>query len=155
MKNSMILLFFIFLTNQLIAQTADETTIRRIYDEALSKGRSYEMLEYLTTKVGPRLSGSPGAAAAVEWSRNVMEEFGFDTVYLQPVMVPHWVRGEREMARIINSKKMGTVDLAICALGNSVGTGPSGITANVVEVKNFDELKLLGEAKIKGKIVFF
>jgi carboxypeptidase Q len=84
-----------------------------------------------------------------------MEEFGFDTVYLQPVMVPHWVRGKKEIARIINSKKMGTVDLTICALGNSVGTGPSGIKAYVIEVKNFDELKLLGEAKIKGKIVFF
>jgi len=155
MKNSTILLVLIFSAGQLLAQTADEATIRRIYDEALSKGKSYEMLENLTMKVGPRLSGSPGAAAAVEWSRHIMEEFGFDTVYLQPVMVPHWVRGEKEMARIINSKKMGMVDLTICALGNSVGTGPSGITANVVEVKNFDELKLLGEAKIKGKIVFF
>ena len=155
MKNSTILLLLIFSIGQLLAQTSDELTIRRIYDEALNRGKSYEMIEYLTTKVGSRLSGSSGAAAAVEWSRNVMEEFGFDTVYLQPVMVPHWVRGEKEMARIINSKKMGTVDLTVCALGNSVGTGPSGITAHVIEVKNFDALKLLGEAKIKGKIVFF
>lgn len=155
MKNSTILLFLLFSTGQLLAQTTDEATIRRIYDEALSNGKSYEMIEYLTTKIGPRLSGSPGVAAAVEWSRDIMEEFGFDTVYLQPVMVPHWVRGEKEMARIINSKKMGTVDLTVCALGNSAGTGPSGITANVVEVKNFDELRILGEAKIKGKIVFF
>jgi len=139
----------------LYAQTQDESVIRKIFDKALAQGQSYEMLEQLTTKVGSRLSGSPGAAAAVEWSRNVMEAYGFDSVWLQPVMVPHWVRGEKEIGRIVNSKKMGTFELNICALGNSVGTGPAGVVANIVEVKNFDELKQLGEKGVKGKIVFF
>ena len=138
-----------------VAQTADEAAIRRIFDEALAKGRSYEMLEHLTTKVGARLSGSPGAAAAVEWSRHVMTEFGFDSVWLQPVMVPHWERGGQETGRIVNSRKVGTVPVRICALGGSVGTGPTGLTAGVVEVKSFDELKLLGEKTVKGKFVFF
>lgn len=155
MKFFTTLCLLVFCSTLLIAQSKDETTIRTIYDEALTKGKSYEMLEYLTTKIGARLSGSPGAAAAVEWSRHVMENFGFDTVYLQPVLVPHWVRGQQELARIVNSKKMGTVELNVCALGNSVGTGPSGVVANVIEVKNFDELKALGEKNIKGKIVFF
>ncbi|HEY5824249.1 MAG TPA: M28 family peptidase, partial [Cyclobacteriaceae bacterium] len=136
-------------------QAQDDTTIKTIFDEALSHGKSYEMLEHLTKKVGPRLSGSPGAAAAVEWSRHVMEGYGFDSVWLQPVMVPHWVRGQQEVGRIINSKKMGTVPVNICALGGSIGTGPSGLAGQMVEVKSFDELKQLGEKNIKGKIVFF
>jgi len=133
----------------------DDITIRTIFDEALRNGKSYSMLEHLTKKVGPRLSGSPGAAAAVEWSRHVMEDFGFDSVWLQPVMVPHWVRGQQETARIINSKKMGTVSLNVCALGGSVGTGSSGLVAQIVEVKSFDELKELGSKGVKGKWVFF
>jgi hypothetical protein len=65
------------------------------------------------------------------------------------------VRGQKEEARIINSKKMGTVPVNVCALGGSVGTGPSGIAASIVEVKSFEELKQLGTSNIKGKIVFF
>lgn len=137
------------------AQSSDELTIRKIYDKALAEGQSYNMLDYLCNKVGARLSGSPGAAAAVEWSRHVMEEYGFDSVWLQPVMVPHWVRGQKEIGRIVNSRKLGTVDLSVCALGGSVGTGPEGLTASVVEVKNFEELAALGNKQIQGKIVFF
>lgn len=137
------------------AQTTDENTIKLIFDTALGKGESYKMLEHLTGRIGPRLSGSPGAAAAVEWSRHVMQEYEFDSVWLQPVMVPHWVRGQKEEGRIINSKKMGTVSVNICALGGSIGTGPSGIAASVVEVKSFEELKQLGASHVKGKIVFF
>ena len=58
-----------------------------------------------------------------------MEDYEFDSVWLQPVMVPHWVRGQKEVGRILNSRKMGTVELSVCALGGSVGTGPEGITA--------------------------
>ncbi len=133
----------------------DENTIRTIFDEALAKGKSYEMLYDLTTKIGPRLSGSPGAAAAVEWSRHVMQDYGFDSVWLQPVMVPHWVRGQKEIARIINSKRVGSLDINVCALGGSIGTGPTGKVGNVIEVKTFDELKLLGTKGVQGKIVFF
>lgn len=137
------------------AQTRDESSIRQIFDEALRNGESYAMLDYLCNKVGHRLSGSPGAAAAVEWGRHVMQDYGFDNVYLQPVMVPHWVRGQKEIGRIVNSRKMGTVEVNVCALGGSIGTGPSGISAPVIEVRSFDELKQLGEKNVKGKIVFF
>lgn len=136
------------------APTPDENTIKVLFDAALGKGESYEMLEHLTGRIGPRLSGSPGAAAAVEWARHVMQEYEFDSVWLQPVMVPHWVRGQKEEGRIVNSKKMGTVQVNICALGGSIGTGPSGVAAPVVEVKDFEELKRIG-AGVKGKIVFF
>src|SRR5687767_12194368 len=86
-----------FGSQQLLAQSQDETAIRKIYDKALLEGNSYGMLEHLATKIGARLSGSPGAAAAVDWTEKIMKEHGFDSVYRQPVMVPHWVRGKREI----------------------------------------------------------
>lgn len=149
-------LSFLLLTTASIAfsQSKDEAAIKQIFDEALGKGKSFEMLYDLCTNIGPRLSGSPGAAASVEWSRNVMEEFDFDSVWLQPVMLPHWIRGQKETGRII-SRKQGTLSVNVCALGGTIGTGPSGIAAGVIEVKSFDELKALGAAGVKGKIVFF
>src|SRR5689334_3787942 len=146
-----LLLALVCLTS--FAQSPDENTIKALFDAALAKGESYQMLEHLSTKIGPRLSGSPGAAAAVEWSRHVMQENEFDSVWLQPVMVPHWVRGQKEEGRFMSKKQ--TVNVNICALGGSIGTGPKGITASVVEVQNFEQLKELGESRIKGKIVFF
>ncbi|HNP96570.1 MAG TPA: M20/M25/M40 family metallo-hydrolase [Cyclobacteriaceae bacterium] len=137
-----------------LSQSKDEAAIRTIFDNALRNGQSYEMLEYLSTKIGQRLSGSAGAAAGVEWSRQAMMSFGFDSVWLQPVIVPHWVRGRAEVARIISNRE-GTMDVNICALGGSVGTGPGGISAQIVEVKNFDELKQLGAKGVQGKIVYF
>ncbi|WP_083610380.1 M20/M25/M40 family metallo-hydrolase [Pontibacter flavimaris] len=133
----------------------DSATIKKIYDNALTSYESHDNLRFLTKNIGARLSGSPQAAAAVEWSRQVMEKMDLDTVYLQEVMVPHWVRGEKEIGRVINSKLVGTVDMNILALGASVGTGKQGLSAEVVEVKNFEELEKLGKKKVKGKIVFF
>ncbi|MBS1486987.1 MAG: M20/M25/M40 family metallo-hydrolase [Bacteroidetes bacterium] len=151
-----LLILFLGIHAMLSAQNPqDQKSIKEIFNEALKNGKSYQMLKDLCINIGPRLAGSPGAAAAVEWSRHIMERNDFDSVWLQPVMVPHWVRGQQEIARVINSKKMGTVSLAVCALGNSVGTGPSGVSAQVVEVKSFDELKQLGAKTVQGKIVFF
>jgi hypothetical protein len=127
--------------------------INKIFSAALKSGQSYPMLESLCKDVGARLSGSPEAAKAVEWSKKKMEDYGFDSVFLQPVMVPHWVRGEKETAKIIAKNKEQSVN--ILALGNSVGTGDKGITAEVVEVMSLDQLAGLGEKSIKGKIVFF
>ncbi|RKQ50570.1 Zn-dependent M28 family amino/carboxypeptidase [Roseivirga pacifica] len=133
----------------------DTKMVRAIFDEALERGESYQMLHFLTKNIGPRLAGSPGAAAAVEWTRQQMMSYGFDTVFLQPVMVPHWVRGKQEKGRIVNSQKIGSMPIKVVALGNSIGTGPDGTVAEVVEVQDFDELEKLGRAAVEGKIVFF
>src|SRR5262249_22497962 len=127
-----------------VAQSKDESSIKQLFDVELKNGQCYKALEYLTTKIGARLSGSPGAAAAVEWSRHEMEGYT-DSVFLQPVMVPHWVRGQKEIGRVLNARKKGIVEMNVCALGMAVGTGPSGVTGNVVEVRTFDELRQLGE----------
>ena len=87
-----------------------EATIKKIYDEALTNGHVYENLKVLCKDIGSRLSGSPEAAAAVEYTKQLMESYGFDTVYLQPVMVPHWVRGKKEVVRALDSEKHGTFE---------------------------------------------
>ena len=129
-------------------------TIKSFFDQALSEKASYQLLTELCEEVGPRLSGSKGAVAAVEWVKGVMGKEGFDEVYLQDVMVPHWERGEKGEAYLVgaNGKKVG---LSFLAIGGSVPTPRAGITGEVVEVKSMDELAELGEGKIKGKIVFF
>lgn len=149
-----LLFVFTLITMMAQGQTQDESAIKQIFDKALVDGKSYAWLHYLTTAVGARLSGSPGAAAGVEWSRHELESVA-DSVWLQPVMVPHWIRGQKEIGRILNTKKSGPIEVNVCALGSSVGTGPAGVTGTVVEVKSFDELKQLGERYVKGKIVFF
>ncbi|MCX2744283.1 M28 family peptidase [Mangrovivirga sp. M17] len=133
----------------------DKAFIDSLFHIALTNGRAYEDLRFLTKNIGGRLTGSPEAAAAVEFTRQRMEAYDFDTVWLQPVMVPHWVRGEQpEKGRVISST-FGTIELPVTALGNTVGTGFPGVTAEVIEVKSLDEVLELKEKDVKGKIVFF
>lgn len=134
--------------------TPKEEIIREIYSEALKTNEAYSMLRELTKGIGHRLSGSPQAAAAVEWARQKMQTYGFDTVWLQPVMVPHWVRGKAASAQILSAVS-GNKPLQVIALGNSVGTGADGLSAEVIEVSSFEELEALNEKDVAGKIVFF
>ncbi len=138
----------------LVAQN-DSAMLRKIYDYHLTQSNTYKNEEYLTTQIGGRLSGSPQAAEAVEWAKKAMYEAGADTVYLIPCMVPHWVRGPKEECRLsaVGTKKVQPLN--ICALGGSIPTPETGITAEVIEVHSFDELKKLGHEKVKGKIVFY
>lgn len=150
---SVILLIFL-LPVFLVAQVEDSLTIRKISNEILANGTAYENLRYLCKQVGPRLSGSPQAQMAVEATYKMLKDAGADTVYLQPCMVPHWIRGEKEKGNI-KLTDGSKYQLHLCALGNSEGTGKKGLTAPVIEVKNFDELNKLGTEGVKGKIVFF
>jgi len=134
------------------AQSNDEKNIKLFYKKALTEAKCYSWLEYLSNDIGSRLSGSKGAADAVEYTKRQLEILGLDKVYLQEVMVPHWVRGEKETAYILDGKIKTNVP--ICALGASVATPKAGITAEIIEVKGIEELRNLGD-KVKGKIVFF
>ena len=152
MKNLPILLFLI--TMRIFAQSADEKQLKSIYDAALTEGKAYDWLNYISNQIGGRLSGSLQAQQAVEYTKQQMESLGLDKVWLQPVMVPKWVRGTPEFAYFETTPGM-TTNIPICALGGSVATPPGGIKANVVEVHGLDELKSLGRQKLAGKIVFF
>ncbi|HSP87613.1 MAG TPA: M20/M25/M40 family metallo-hydrolase [Ignavibacteriaceae bacterium] len=125
---------------------------KEIVNSALKEENGYEWLDELC-KFGPRLSGSENSMKAIRWAEEKMKELGFE-VWLQPVMVPHWVRGEKEKAVIVESDFFKERELEILALGRSVGTDEDGITAEVIEIKNFDEL-VKKQKEVKNKIVFF
>lgn len=154
--------FFIFIPILLLScsfsvfsQNKDSLVLRKIYDHYLTEGKCYSNLEYLTTKIGGRLSGSPQAEQAVQWAKKAMYAAGADTVILQPCMVPHWVRGQKEKCSVSSVKLKTNAALKCIALGSSVGTGAKGIKAEIIEVHSFDELAELGEKNIIGKIVFY
>ncbi len=128
-------------------------TADRIRDRGLRDEGAFEFLRRITS-AGPRLTGSPEAAAAVELGRRMMLEMGLDRVHLEAVTVDRWTRGPMEEARIVGSASLGTVPLAVCALGGSVATPGTGLTAPVLEVGSLEELDRLGPAA-RGKIVFF
>ncbi|MGB0166579.1 MAG: M20/M25/M40 family metallo-hydrolase [Luteibaculum sp.] len=142
--------FFLGQVTKAAFQVGDSTAAQKILARA-NEQHSFEMLRQLTKDIGPRLSGSKNAEKAVLWGLETFKELGFDSAWIQPVMVPHWERGEPEQARWLNENK----PFQITALGGSVGTPTEGITAEVVEVKNFKELKDLGVEGIKGKVVFY
>lgn len=137
------------------AQNEDSVFIKKIADEILVNGKAYENLHYLTKQIGGRLAGSPQMAKAEKWGAATMQQSGADTVYLQECTVPHWVRGGADKAAIISidSKKQTRV-LDVLALGNSLGSGKNGVTAEVMAVSSFDELEQRKD-EVKGKIVFY
>ncbi|MCE3278586.1 MAG: peptidase family protein [Bacteroidetes bacterium] len=149
-----ILLFTLFFSLSINAQT-DSALIKRIFDEALKNGKSYSNLDYLCNKIGGRLSGSPEAQKAVEWTFKAMKEAGADTVFLQECMVPHWVRGQKEVGKVITSNSKGIKEVPVCALGGSIATPAEGLTGKVIEVMGIEGLKKLNKEDVKGKIVFF
>ena len=150
------LFFTLFCCALLSAQsnTADKNQIKQFYDLSLLEGHSYEWLDYLSNRIGSRLSGSLGAERAVAWTKSELDSLGLDHVYLQPVKVPKWVRGPKEFA-LIETAPGVTFNVPITALGGSVATPSVGLKAPVVEVQGIEDLAKIGRKNIEGKIVFF
>lgn len=149
-----ILLFVSVISMVSINAQTDAEVIKTIYKQSLTNGKSYDWLNHLSNQIGSRLSGSLGAERAVAYTKEEMEKLGLDKVWLQPVMVPKWVRGAQEFA-FIESTPGKTTNVNICALGGSIATPALGLKAEVVEVKNFEDLEALGPENIEGKIVFY
>jgi carboxypeptidase Q len=125
-------------------------TADRIIATALSDSSAWNRLALFTDKFGPRLSGSASLERAIDWVIAEMKRDGLQNVRGEPVMVPHWVRGE-ESATLISPR---STKLHMIGLGRSVGTSKEGITAPVVVVSSFDDLTKRS-AEAKGKIVLF
>ena len=149
----LVLIVFGFMTLGLHGQS-DADYLKTIYKNSLINGQSYQWLDYLSNQIGGRLSGSLNAELAVEYTKSELENLGLDRVWLQPVMVPKWVRGNPEFA-YIETAPGKTIAVNICALGGSVATSVQGLKAEVIEVQGIDELKLLDRSQVEGKIVFF
>jgi Zn-dependent M28 family amino/carboxypeptidase len=124
----------------------------RLVGPALTEGHAWQRLTELTDGIGPRLSGTEGAEAAVQWALRSFKADGVKA-WLEPVKVPRWVRGE-ERAELLASERFRGRPLTVMALGGSGPTPPEGVTAEVVEVFSLDELASLGE-RVKGRIVLF
>ena len=145
--------FLLFLISHLLKAQEPAKVLSSVFDEALTDRTAYNNLEYLCKHTKGRVAGSSAAEKAIEFTRQAMINAGADTVWLQKVPVPHWVRGVEKCS--VTSSVSGKKELAITALGLSVGTDAQGITSKVVEVHDFEELKNLGQQVIQGKIVFF
>lgn len=151
MKNKV--LFLLLLVSFLnYAQSTDSLFIRKAFDTALKNGNAYSDLRSLCKDIGPRLSGSAEAQMAVEWSYSKMKSYGFDSVYLQEIKVPHWERGTKEVGWIKSEE--GTITkVKLLALGGSIGT--NGILeGSVIQFTSLEELKKATKTEVNGKIVF-
>ena len=119
---------------------------------AASQGSDFawQRLAEVTDLYGHRLSGSVGLERAIDWAVAEMKKDGLDNVRKERVLVPKWVRG-RESLMLLEPVPQ---PLVMLGLGNSVGTGPEGVTADVIVIKNFEDLDKRA-ADVKGKIVLF
>ena len=111
---------------------------------------AYKRLAELCDSFGPRFSGTTNLEAAIDWALAQMKADGLENVHGEDVMVPHWVRGEESVELIEPTHQK----LPMLGVGESVGTPKKGITAPVLVVRSFEELKQRA-AEARGKIVLF
>lgn len=155
MKKCLLLAILLNFNFILVAQTykADSAMLKRISNHVLTNYQCYNDLHDLCKNIGHRISGSPQAEEAVKWGKEVMDKLGCDRVFLQEVMVPHWVRGEAKGSIVTSKGKHMSVEIS--SLGNAIGTGAKGITAPLLKINHIDDLKRMNPADVKGKIVFY
>ncbi len=135
------------------AQNEDSIFIKRIADEILLNGKSYDDLRWLTKQIGGRLSGSPQMVKAEQWGLKTFQKINPDNAWLQECMVPHWLRGGKDEVTAFSALKKNKRAFDVLALGNSIGS-KKPLTAQVIEIKSFDELEAKKDL-VKGKIVFY
>lgn len=136
------------------AQKNESRLIGQMREDALQHGTAYQNLDQLCKIAPARMIGSPNMAKAIQLTLGMMDQLHPDTLYLQPVLGPHWEAGNIPAASIASSRH-GQARVRVLPLGNSVATPPNGITAKVVEVTRWSELDSMGKGKIAGNIVFF
>jgi hypothetical protein len=125
-------------------------------DAALNDDYAMQQVAHLSNNIGPRPDGSPQAQAAVEYVAAELKKLGLD-VHLEETKVPHWERGleTAELVDFPGRPKEVTQKVVLTALGGNTPTPATGITAEIVVVNNFEQLKNLGRGPVAGKIVLF
>ncbi|MFN0044856.1 MAG: M28 family peptidase [Sphingorhabdus sp.] len=128
-----------------------QSTLPETRDFALKNDQvAYDIIEGLTTEIGPRQGGTEAEARARIWSLNTLKALGFENVRIEEYQMPTWVRGEEE-AEVTSPFKQ---KLAVTALGNSGSTGEPGMEAEIVYFPSLDDLRAAPEGSLKGKIAF-
>lgn len=144
-------LYLVFIASPATSQSITERyrdQVRQLIDASLATDSAWLRLAYITDTFGPRFSGSQNLEDAIDEIVRMMKKDGFDTVYTEPVKVPHWVRGNESAKMIAPRPRM----LPMLGLGGSIATPPEGITAEVIVVDELDSVATLGE-RARGKIV--
>ena len=151
--NRLIILTLLLWSNSVFAADLPKkytATANRLIHTATNSPFGFKRLETLCDTFGPRFTGSANLENAIDWCMKEMKKDGFKNVHGEKVKVPRWVRG-RESATLISPRHRA---LPMMGLGGSVGTPKEGITAEVLVVKSFEDLKTKTE-QAKGKIVLF
>ena len=117
---------------------------------AQSDTLAYEIVEGLTTEIGPRQAGTEAEQRARDWSVAKLKSLGFTNVREEKFDMPTWVRGE-EKAWVISPFQM---PMAITALGNSGSTGDTPMAGEIVYFATYDALVAADASQVAGKIAF-
>ncbi len=128
-----------------------QPAVDKIIAAAREENDAYLKLQELCDDIGNRLSGSESLERAIEWAVQSLKADGHENVRSEKVMVRKWVRGD-ESCEMISPRPC---KINMLGLGGSVATPKDGITAEVIVVKDKDELDALPDEQIKGKIVVF
>lgn len=148
-----LLLFTALMLPVLAWSQQDSAVLQRLRTDILMHNDCYENLRVLTQSIGHRLSGSPQAERAVKWGLKAMKTAGADTAFLQPVYVPHWVRG-KESLKVKMPGNSSFQPMKMLSLGNSIGNGKT-LEAPIVMVNTMQEFEQLKPEQVAGKIVYF
>jgi hypothetical protein len=132
------------------APIAVDPKVAALRDAALADDYAWDIIEGLTTEVGQRLAGSPAEARARAWAVAKLFAMGFANVRVDSFQVPTGTRGT-ESAEILSPYPQS---LIVTALGGSGLTGPDGVTGEIIAFDSVDELRLVPDSAVKGKIVF-
>src|SRR5690606_7322799 len=148
-----VFLLAILAGTQLVFGQNDSIVLRRLSDEILLQGKCYDDLRVLCKTIGHRLSGSVQADQAVVWAKNTLKDAGADTVWLQPVEVPVWTRGEEFFK--LQTPRGEWLPIPALSLGNMEGTEGSVLEKEVIAVPDFKTFASLDASEVEDKIVFF
>ncbi|MEE9347009.1 MAG: M20/M25/M40 family metallo-hydrolase, partial [Robiginitomaculum sp.] len=127
-----------------------DANVQRLIEVAQSSTLGYEIIESLTTEIGPRLAGTQAEARARDWGVAKFKELGFANVHIEDFTIPGWERGV-ETASIVTPYPQ---QLYITALGGSVATPAGGVTADVAYFPTFEALEAAPQGSLEGNIVY-
>lgn len=130
---------------------ADIAGATQLRQAALQSDDAYALVSSLTTEVGPRFAGTPGEQAGIDWAVRNLQRMGFRNLRTPEVFVPRWVRGTASFSVL----EPFAQSMPVVAIGGSVGTADTGLTGEIVAVKDIDALRALPAGAVRGKIVYF
>lgn len=137
------------LASETIISSEQKQTATQLMQTALESDLGFDIVESLTTEIGPRLGGSEAEERARVWGKELGESLGFDRVKIEEFTMPFWDRGHLHISLTSPYQQ----ELYGTALG---GAAPSkeSINADVVYFRDIHALIDVKDGALKGKIAF-